>query len=368
MADRKIDSFVYRPFMELLRAGLWNRKPELKLFPLHENCWMEIHKTAQKQTVSGILYDGVLLLPEDCRPPLNILMGWAAEIEFMERRNLSMNLVVTELYRLFMREGIKPVLQKGQGLAAWYIHPLHRACGDIDWYFSSSDYKKAISLLAKKKVHMVRQAGFSLAYICKGILVEHHSRLLDFHNPFVQGLLKDLEEREVSKSMYVPIQGEEVSFSSPLLCHLQVNMHILKHMLSFGIGLRQLCDSARVCKRLYGQTDGAELENIYRKTGIYRWILALNELLVMELGLPEEYLPFPRQSGISYDWMMSEIWTGGNFGFYDSRYGGHKILAGHRRHLWRHWFHRFCLHLRYSPQETLWFPIMQVYSRFLKIT
>lgn len=363
------ESSVYRPFMELLRAGLWNRTPDSSLFPLHENRWVEIHKMAQQQTVTGILYDGILLLSESCQPPLDILLGWAAEVEFLERGNRSMSLVVTELHRLFMEEGLAPVLQKGQGLAALYPHPLHRVCGDIDWYFpSSSDRAKAVKLLSDRGMHIEKQAGFSVCYVCKGVAVEHHGRLWDCHNPFVQDFLRDLEERETINSMRLSLDGEEITLPSALENHLLVNLHILKHMLSFGIGFRQLCDSACVCRSLHGKTDGAELEKVYRKTGIYRWILTLHELLVTELGLPEEYLPFPRLPGIRYDWMLHEIWSGGNFGFHDSRYGGHDTFTGARKHVWRHWFHRFRLHLRYAPQETLWFPVMQVCSRFLWAT
>lgn len=363
--NRMMDNTVYCPFMELLRAGLWNRNPNLEFFPLHKNCWLEIRKTARQQAVAGILYDGILLLPEGYQPPLDILLGWAVEVEFLERNNQFMNLVVAELYCLFMKEGVMPILQKGQGVAALYNQPLHRVCGDIDWYFPvSSDREKAVKLLSRNRILIKKQAGFSISYIYKGTSVEHHRHFLDCYNPFVQGYLRDLEKMESVKSMRLLVQGEEVALPSPLLYHLQVNMHILKHMLSFGIGLRQLCDSACVCKRLHKQTNGVELEKIYREIGVYRWILALNELLVTELGLPEEYLPFSRQFDIQYDWMMREIWVGGNFGFYDFRYGGHDISTGQRRHVWRHWFHRFGLHLYLAPQETLWFPIMQVYSRF----
>jgi hypothetical protein len=41
---------------------------------------------------------------------------------------------------------------------------------------------------------------------------------------------------------------------------LQVNAHILKHLLSFGIGIRQLCDAARLYKTYHNQVDGNVLK------------------------------------------------------------------------------------------------------------
>lgn len=357
------DSIIYRPFMELLRAGLWSCKPDLTLFPLSEGQWTEIRKVGLRQTVSAIVYDGMLCLPEAYLPPLEILMIWTAEVEFIERRNKSMDRAVAQLHQLFTKEQISLVLLKGQGLASFYNRPEHRVCGDIDWYIPIADDRKmAEKLLTNQKIKVMKQAGFSQLYVYNGVQVEHHSRLLDCHNPFVRRYIRDLEDREAANSMRISLCGEEVTLPSVLLSYLQVNLHILKHMLSFGIGLRQLCDAARLYYVLNDQVDGEELKFIYSKLGIYRWIQVLNTLLVSEFGLTPEYLPFQQEPHSRYEWMMQEIWTCGNFGFYDTRYGGHNSISGKRRHAWLHLFRRFRLHLYFAPKETLWFPISQLVS------
>lgn len=358
-------SEIYYPFMELLRAGLWNRMPDLTLFPITEHHWNEIRKAGQRQTVSAIVYDGMLLLPEASQPPLEILMTWTAEVDFIERRNRSMDQVSAQLHKFFTKEQISLVLLKGQGLASYYNRPAHRVCGDVDWCIPiADDRKKAENLLTNQKIKVTKQAGFSQLYVYDGIQVEHHSRMLDCHNPFVRHYIRYLENRESSKGLQISLCGEEITLPSVLLSHLQVNLHILKHMLSFGIGLRQLCDAARLYYMLHGETDGEELKLIYRKLGIYRWIQVLNALLVNELGLAPEYLPFPQKSHIRYEWMKQEVWSCGNFGFHDARYGGHDIMSGKRRYVWLHWLRRFRLHLYFAPKETMWFPISQLVSQF----
>lgn len=362
------DQYIYRPFMELLRAGLWGRLPDTSLFPLGADNWSEVRKMAQRQTVSGILYDGLLLLPSELHPPLDILMAWLNEVVSIEDRNQQMNRVLVESHAFLSGQGVLLKLLKGQGIAAFYRNPNHRTCGDIDWFCSSvNDISKIEKILNRIKIGVTRQSGYTLFYCWKGVAVEHHLKLLDSHNPFLRSYVSDLENREKSKSMYLNLGGERIMLPSPLMTVLLVNLHILKHMLSFGIGLRQLCDSACLISALSVQLDGEELKKIYKKLGIYQWVLVLHEVLVFELGLDENKLPFPCKINTKRaDWLIEEVWTCGNFGFYDKRFGGHDMQTYRRKHILLHWLRRFSIHLFLAPQETIFFPIAQFFSRFLK--
>ncbi|MCS2698147.1 hypothetical protein NXW27_16875 [Phocaeicola dorei] len=44
---------------------------------------------ARKQTVQGIIYDGIRLLPTEAVPPRKVLLGWMVEVDTLERVNLS---------------------------------------------------------------------------------------------------------------------------------------------------------------------------------------------------------------------------------------------------------------------------------------
>lgn len=359
---------IYQPFMELLRAGLWGRAPQTSLFPLEADVWKEIREMAQKQTVSGILYDGVLLLPEALHPPLDIFLAWVAEIDSIERQNQQMNRVIVECHATLSKQGISLMLLKGQGIAAFYRNPLHRVCGDIDWYCSGkNDVCKIKEMLIKSAVCVTVQPGHSLFYCWKGVAIEHHVKLLDIHNPFLRKYIRNLEDGEKARSMHLNIGGERIQLPSPLLVILLVNIHILKHMLSFGIGLRQLCDSACLISALSKQIDNEELKSIYKKIGIYQWVHILHEVLVSELGLDEEKLPFPcNKKTDKATRMLQEVWSCGNFGFYDVRFGGHDKNTYRRKQVLLHWIRRFRMHLFLAPQETLSYPVIQFFLRIFK--
>ncbi|CDT33782.1 conserved hypothetical protein [Sphingobacterium sp. PM2-P1-29] len=149
---------------------------------------------------------------------------------------------------------------------------------------------------------------------------------------------------------------------------LQVNAHILKHLISFGIGLRQLCDSARLYYTVVSQIDPDTLKKIYQGAGILGWTHLLHIILVKNLGLPKDKVPFPYPEGWNADWMMDEIWYSGNFGFHDERFKNGKISpfsirpdGTHR--IWKSLRNYF----KYAPQEILFFPFVRTYSKFLGI-
>ena len=122
-----------KALLALLRAGLWEREPEdLSCFPLSDKSWENVFRQARRQTVTGLTFVGLQHLADHLLPPETLLLRWAAETDAIERRNKKMNSAIEELYTMFRKRGLNPILQKGQGVARFYGNPLLRECGDID--------------------------------------------------------------------------------------------------------------------------------------------------------------------------------------------------------------------------------------------
>lgn len=355
---------VGKAFFSLLRAGLWRQpvdRPEC--FPLTEEEWQALYRIARQQTVEGIVFDGVQSLEPTLLPPRKLLLLWLVRVEKLEQRNRRMNSVVAEQALFFANCDIKPVLLKGQGIAARYAEPLRRVCGDIDWYFSSKeDYREANQQIKAKGIAWHEMAGKSVWYRWKGVEIEHHQHIFDIHNPFVQRYLKEFEQEERQRQLELVVQGQSIALPSPTAQLLQVNAHILKHLLSFGIGLRQLCDAARLYSTYKMQIDADRLRYVYTKTGILKWICALHSVLVDYLGMPPDDLPFQWDAEQDADWMMEDIWVAGNFGFHDGRYtdiqnGGKRVDK--KKRLWNN----FLRYLPHAPMEAISFPFVHLFSR-----
>jgi len=361
-----MDSQLRDIFFQLLRIGLWG-KGKLSLGDsLTENNWITIRKYAANHTVEGIIYDSFPYLEEHQLPPQSLRMKWAARMDQIERHNAKMNEVIAEQFSLFREHGIRPILQKGQGVASYYRIPEHRISGDIDWCFELDGYMQARNFLKHNHPIFQDTAGFSLDYHWKGIHVEHHKRIFDFRSPLVKGYLKKLLANYKDQQERVLIHGVPIRLLAPELQLLQVNIHILKHLITYGIGLRQFCDSARLYYSVSAQIDAQVLKKIYQKTGILKWTHNLHKLLEKDLGLPKTAIPFPYPEDTDKQWMLDEVWSSGNFGFHDARYEESKKSSNFARpdsprRLWQN----FKRYFKYAPQEAIAFPIMHTYSKFI---
>jgi len=356
-------------FFQLLQIGLWNRDDHLISQQLNEKEWHQIYHWAISHTVEGIIYDSFSLLREDQLPPTPLRLKWTVRIDQIERYNIQMNSVIASQYHTFTTMGLRPVLQKGQGVAQFYNNPLHRICGDIDWHFEDNGYAKARKYVKEKSNDVHDTKSFSLHYTWDGQFIEHHKQLFDLRNPLIQNYLRSIAKQYQHKQASLQIENVSVRILAPELQLFQVNAHILKHLITFGIGLRQFCDAARLYAHYSNHIDSNALKEIYRKSGILRWTHLLHQILVDNIGLPKTQLPFPYAEKTNVEWMLEEIWHGGNFGYYDGRYANGKInstISVHPDGAKRLWGN-FKRYFPYAPQEVISFPIMHFYSKFLGI-
>ncbi|MCW8310864.1 nucleotidyltransferase family protein [Sphingobacterium sp. InxBP1] len=353
-------------FFQLLRIGLWGEGTLSLNQPLTAEDWDKIHRYAVNHTIEGLIFDAFAFLEEDQLPPQGLRLKWAVRVDQIERHNAKMNSVIAELFTIFSEQGIHPILQKGQGVASYYRVPNHRISGDIDWCFEDNGYAQARNLLKEKQVNFQDTAGFSLDYDWRGIHIEHHKRTFDFRSPLKKKYLTNLLKIYEQAQQTVVIHDVPIRLLAPELQLLQVNIHILKHLITYGIGVRQFCDSARLYYAVSSQIDASALKEIYRKTGILKWIHLLHKLLAERLGLPKNKLPFSYPENIQIDWMVDEVWYSGNFGFNDERYQQGKeivlfTLPDSPKRLW----HNFKRYVKYVPEEAIAFPLLHTYAKLM---
>ncbi len=255
----------------LLQAGLWGTFDEAaaSAFPLSAGEWERVFTLARQQTVTGIAFRGLDFLPEEAAPPMGIMAKWMAHADRIEQSNRVMNETVAKLYGHFASAGVEAVLQKGQGVAAMYPEPLLRECGDIDLYFPGHD-EVSDPLLGIDGAVRERQPDDSWVYVVDGIIVEHHTDLLDIQSPRAKRYVKRLIEEKGFEKV-VTGDGVEVLVPAPEVNLLLLSSHILKHAFGVGIGLRQFCDYA-VARRYYeGRVNAEEMREIWRMTGLEKW-------------------------------------------------------------------------------------------------
>lgn len=355
---------IQAAFFFLLRCGLWGKKQsahEKELFPLSEAEWYVLYRRANEQTVQGIVYDGLLCLEKDNLPPRQLQLKWSVQIDRIERSHNRNNSMIAQQHAFFTKRQLRPLLLKGQGVAASYRLPQHRVCGDIDWYFESRRQCTLAGLhLIKNSIPRIDAGG--QVYRWADTEMDLHDRLFDFYNPFSKAVLK--RYRGDFPDTTLKIAGQQVAVLAPQVQIIQVTAHILKHSLAFGVGLRQFCDLAALYHSYRHLLDGARLEKLYRRIGLLRWIAPVHQFLVHELGLATEKLPFLSPTTASRMDILQDVWDSGNFGFYDEAYvqrvDGDSVARKNRAEAL---LRRIVRYFPYAPKEAFWFPIIHFFYR-----
>lgn len=302
------DSFFF-----LLRLGLWGKTSQHQTLHFSDEEWTAIRQMSMIQTVQGIVFDGVMLLPEEQKPPVAILTAWKSAVRDIEHKNKKQQVQLVQLHYFFETEhNLTFRLIKGQTVARHYHYPLHRYCGDLDlWFGNKKNAERANQLMEDKGVKVFRGYDGDGEYYWYDTPVEHKFRLVELSNPFLQKKLKAWERLVFVKS------GEEPLPEANLL--LQIT-HILKHFIKGGgLGFRHVCDLAVSFRSLI--YDARELKVLCKKYGIYRWADMLASLIHQVLEVPLDELPFPCKEDPKP--LLEEMWIAGNFGIGDSRFGTH---------------------------------------------
>lgn len=356
----------FEVMLALLRAGLWERElDDLSPYPLTAAQWWDVYHASVRQAVAALVCRGLHYLPAPLLPPDALMAHWVAKTDRTVRQNRQANAAVCRLVRLMRHEGLRPVLLKGQGVAALYERPLLRECGDIDLWFPSAREARAASALMRRAG--CRTEGLpdgSCGYSWQGQEIEHHTRLFDLSDPMLRRRLASLTRQYGFAGL--TLRGERpetdgggeaqttVTVPSPMLNLMLLNAHILKHLMGRGIGLRQFCDMARAYHALRGSYQPDRLAEAYRRTGLLRWSLQLHAFLATHIGLPDADLPLAAAGASVSPRLLHIVRDGGDFGRYATAGGRAATAMGRKAQTLLAFWQRRGFSATYAPKEAIW--------------
>lgn len=265
---------IKEAFLELLRCGMWGRKPTERYFTgLTPNDWTAVYRMAGKQTVIGICLIPIRELPETLRPPQQVLLNWIGGGRYIEMRSRKIADTWKELNSRFEAAGIRPVLMKGISVARWYYRPELRQASDIDLYLPEK-FDEAIALVHSWGIRTEHKRQHdSLVY--KEVPIEIHPEIITV--PFKPELTCHLTEEQAGS---LTIRVADVHTTSLLLLS-----HAANHFIIPGIGYRHLCDWAVFLKHNHEKINCNLIREEARRMGMDRFVAEFTELAHTELGL-----------------------------------------------------------------------------------
>lgn len=348
-------------FFSLIRLAIGTCRAGEDVMMLDRAGWQEVYRMACKQALVGVVFDGVERLPQDRRPPSDVLLPWIGAVRLVEIRNRQMNQAAVKVCARFDHEGKGNVLLKGQGVATLYPQPLHRMSGDIDLWVAGS----------RKD---------TLAYVCRYVpvreVIYHHVEFpvlkdveIELHfmpswmnewpvNLRLQRLFREWMPEQMAHRVELPEGVGSVPVPTPAMNRVYLLLHIYRHLFSEGIGLRQLLDYYFVLCQPCTEAERAETLRVLERLHMKRFSAAVMYVLQTVFGMDDACLLLPPSERYGRE-LLREVMLAGNFGQYDERihYKETETALG-----------RFCRRvgrnfgfLKAYPGEVLWSPLFKLW-------
>ena len=343
------DENTKNAFLELVRAGLWEKEARLSQFDNID--YATILQLAEEQSVVGLVTAGLERVV-DVKVPQEWLLQFIGETLQIEQQNKAMNGFIRELINQLRGKDIYTLLVKGQGIAQCYEKPLWRASGDVDLFLSDDNYSKARNILLPlgELTEPEEAAKKHLSLRMGEWIVELHGTLRSGLSYRIDKMLDTIKDDVFYGGNLRSWNNEntQVFIPSANCDAIYIFTHILQHFYKGGIGLRQICDWCRLLWTYRESLNYVLLESRIKKAGLMSEWRTFGAFAVEYLGMPVEAMPMyssDKKWKRKAEKICSFIIEVGNFGhnrdmdYYNSKpYVVRKMISMRRRvgDLFRH--------------------------------
>ena len=399
---------IYYKFIQFA-LGTYEGKEFLDGSALNGFDWQRFYDFAKKQTLVGIIMEGISRLPKAVAPKQGLLMNWFMMSQNISRMNLMLNEATVGVYNKVKAAGYDCCILKGQANAAMYANPAARTPGDVDMWVNASreEIRQLAQTLAKENGRIDEESYNHIALTTNDISVELHYTpgfMANFtYNRRLQQWFRESIDTQCRNMIALPDEAGEVAAPTADFNAVYQLYHLYHHYFYEGVGLRQVVDYYYVilnfelgvlnCRLRDEELKNCELEtqnsklnnsksaeptiqnsklktqNSLKRLGLWHFAGAMMYVLHEVLGLPEEKMiaPMDKKRG---EMLLNDILCGGNFGHHDERhawgrdtYDGNGFKHGALGHnLLR--LHRDLRLLKYNPSEALSEPIFRLWHYY----
>ena len=301
----------YNAVLELVRKSIGTSNGEFQFNNLTEDDWQKVAKETFDQTMGLMCFDAACSVRSYI--PEKVFEKWFNRTLRLTVNSIKNTTGQAKLVTLLTENSIPYVLLKGAASAHYYPLPDKRASGDVDFIVKPEDVEKTKELLLENGYVLVCESNpvhYELDF--EGVRFELHNR--------VSGMPENKRAREIfKKELENIVDMSEMcsgSFLKPSDYHhgVVIFLHIMHHMLSNGIGARQLCDWACFVKETHEKDFWfKEMIPLLKKTGTFVFASALTEACIHYLNIPKPSWHVTVTEDIR-DSIIMEIYYSGNFG------------------------------------------------------
>ncbi len=337
--------------------------------------WNAFYEFARKQTLVGVVFDGIQKLPKETAPHFDLLMRWFGVSRKIKMCNEVMDRATVAIYDRIRDAGYGCCVLKGQGNAVMYPNPSARIPGDVDvWVNTSREEIRSLShsLVRNVNGHVDEESFNHIELTVNGITAELHYTpgfMASFvYNRRLQRWLKQKVDEQCSNMVALPNDAGSVAVPTCFFNIVYQLYHLYHHYFYEGVGLRQVVDYYFVVVKSEEQRKGnaIALKRELKYLGLWKFAGAMMYVLHKVMGLAEDKMIAPADAKRG-QMLLDDILNGGNFGHYDKRHAwgrdsfddngfkhgalGHNLLR----------LYRDTRLLRFYPEEALSEPLFRIW-------
>lgn len=262
-----MDNILKDSFLALVRMGIRHETFQDQGFMFQEPLdWLAVQALASHQGLSAIVVDGIERLPDNVRPPKELLLQWIGTLMQEESSYAIQWRSAVEMALLMKQKGISTYVLKGTVVAECYPKPNHRRSVDLDCFLRSEDgcadvWEEGNKIIEGQRYEVRRDFYKNSTFLLPGLTVENHRYLTPFRgNKRLMALERLLQKMLVEDKGVDKFEGTAL-FRPPIMASaLFLIEHAYSHFLHEGLNWRHVLDWMLFYKRHKDEIDSAQLE------------------------------------------------------------------------------------------------------------
>ena len=270
----------------LLRYALFPESVDCRLFAgVTAQQWEQAYQTVAMHGLASFVYDAVSMLPEDVRPPKEIVLRFISanmgtQGSYAKLKNLS-----GKIEGLMKEQGIKCLLLKGLSWAEYYPRPQARKFLDIDLY--APQMETTVDEAFKSKGVKVDTDFYRHSHMT---MVENHMCLLDVRG---RDNLKELDAdlKRMALERLQDTEGPGLYYPNARFSLIFNLHHAMSHFIYEGISFKFLVDWILFIVKERELLNSLQTAESLQKHSLLKFAAVMSEVSVRHLGLPMDYLP-----------------------------------------------------------------------------